>query len=59
VKQNLVNGLLSENVSSNLVSNFNHQIFAKLASSRQLTKIWVLSCPPLSVGYCQFKAYSV
>jgi len=27
VKQNLVSGLLSENVSSNLVSNFSHQIF--------------------------------
>jgi hypothetical protein len=27
VKQNLVSELLSENVSSNLVSNFSHQIF--------------------------------
>jgi hypothetical protein len=27
VKQNLVSGLLSENASSNLVSNFSHQIF--------------------------------
>jgi len=27
VKQNLVSGLLSENASSNLVSNFNHQFF--------------------------------
>jgi hypothetical protein len=27
VKQNLVSGLLSENVSSNFVSNFSHQIF--------------------------------
>jgi hypothetical protein len=27
VKQNLVNELLSENASSNLVSNFSHQIF--------------------------------
>jgi hypothetical protein len=27
VKQNLVSGLLNENVSSNLVNNFSHQIF--------------------------------
>jgi hypothetical protein len=27
VKQNLVSGLLSENASSNLVSNFSHQNF--------------------------------
>jgi hypothetical protein len=27
VKQNLVSGLLSENASSNLVSNFSHPIF--------------------------------